>query len=72
MKIAELRALNSQELNQKEKGFKKELFDLNYQRRLGQVEKPSRFRLLRKAIAQILTILKERELEEGTNGRTKS
>ena len=72
MKIAELRALNSQELSQKEKGLKKELFDLNYQRRLGQVEKPSRFRSIHKSIAQILTILKERELEEAKNGTSKT
>ncbi|OGX24432.1 MAG: 50S ribosomal protein L29 [Omnitrophica WOR_2 bacterium RIFCSPHIGHO2_01_FULL_48_9] len=61
MKVKEYRAMSSEELLQKEKIFKKELFDLNYQRRMGQVEKPGRFRNIRKGIARILTILKERE-----------
>ncbi len=63
MKAAELRGLGSEELSQKEKGFKKELFDLNIQRKIGGLEKPSRFRLLKRDIARIFTILKERELE---------
>jgi large subunit ribosomal protein L29 len=63
MKVNTLKELSSQELVQKEKIFKKELFDLNVQRRLGSVEKPSRFRLLKRDIARIFTILRERELE---------
>jgi len=64
MKANELRELGSEELVQKEKGFKKELFDLNYQRKMGNVEKPSRFRVLKRDIARIFTILRERTLEE--------
>ena len=67
MKAQQLRSLSSQELTDKEKGFKKELFDLNFQRKMGQVEKPGRFRSLKKDIARILTILKERE-KDGTKG----
>ena len=67
MKVKELRQLAIEDLKQKEKTLKKELYDLNYQRRLGQVEKPSRFRLIRKDIAQILTIIKERETHGTTN-----
>ena len=63
MKTKELKELSVEELTQKEKGFKKELFDLNYQRKLGTVEKNSRFRLLRRDIARILTIIRERELD---------
>ena len=61
MKIKELRNLSSEELAQKEKNLKKEIFDLNYQRKMGRVEKPARFGSLRRIIARILTILKERE-----------
>ena len=61
MKTQDLRNLSSQELIEKEETFKKELFDLNFQRKMGQVEKPARFRILKKDIARILTILKERE-----------
>ncbi|MCK4882719.1 MAG: 50S ribosomal protein L29 [Candidatus Omnitrophica bacterium] len=64
MKPSELRELSSEELVLKEKAFKKELFDLNFQRKMGSVEKPNRFRMLKRDIARIFTILRERELEE--------
>lgn len=64
MKPSALRELSSEELVQKEKVFKKELFDLNFQRKLGNVEKPDRFRKLKRDIARIFTIIRERELEE--------
>ncbi len=67
MKAKELRDLNNEELLQKEKEFKKELFGLNYQRKLGSVEKPSRFKDLKKSIARIMTIIKEREQEDARN-----
>lgn len=63
MKVKELKDLGSEELLQKEKANKKELFELSCQRKLGVVEKPGRFRELKKDIARIMTILKERELE---------
>lgn len=61
IKIKDLRQLTSEELIQKEKNFKKELFELNGQRQVGAVEKPSRFKMIRRDIARINTILKERE-----------
>ncbi len=60
MKTKEIRALDVEQLNQKEKSLKKELFDLRFQRQMGRVEKPGRFRNLRRDIARILTVLKER------------
>ena len=62
MKVSELRDLGPEELQQKEKEFKKELYELNYQRKMGRVEKPSRFRELKRDIARIMTLLKEREI----------
>ena len=67
MKIKDLRGLSSEELVQKERIFKKELFDLNYQRKLSTVEKPASFRKLKRNIAKIFTILRERELENERN-----
>lgn len=64
MKVSTLRESSSEELVQKEKAFKKELFGLNFQRKIGNVEKPGRFRMLKRDIARVLTILRERELEE--------
>jgi large subunit ribosomal protein L29 len=61
MKVKDIRDLSAEDLAQKEKALKKELFDLNNQKRLGAVEKPSRFKAIRRDIARILTVLKERE-----------
>lgn len=60
MKTKELRELSAEDLAQKEKAFKEELYTLNYQRRFGRVEKPHRFRVLKKDIARIKTLLKEK------------
>lgn len=57
MKIQELRNLSREELLQKEKDLKMELFKLNLQRYAGRVEKPHMFSLLKKDIARINTIL---------------
>ncbi len=64
MKADQLRELSSGELTGKEKDFKKELFDLNFQRKIGNVDKPGRFRVLKRDIARVCTILRERQLEE--------
>lgn len=61
MKIKELRGLSSEELLQKEKALKDELFKLNLQRYGGRVEKPHRFSLIRKDIARINTLLNEKK-----------
>jgi large subunit ribosomal protein L29 len=53
MKVSELRELSSDDLLQKEKTLKKDIFELNQQRELGAVEKPSRFSLIKKDIARI-------------------
>ncbi len=63
MKVKDLRSQNSEDLVQKEKSLKKELSELNYQRKIGRVEKPSRFRQIKREVARIQTILREREME---------
>ena len=57
MKIEELRNLSKEELLQKEKSLKDEIFKLNAQRYSGRVEKPHLFTLIKKDIARIKTIL---------------
>jgi len=57
MKIQELRNLSKEELLQKEKELRTELFKLNLQRYAGRVEKPHMFSLIKKDIARINTIL---------------
>ena len=60
LKTKELRDLTEEELTQKEKAFKKELFELNFQKKYGKVEKPGQFRMLRRDIARIKTVLREK------------
>ena len=63
MKIQEIRALTEKELEEKLPVFERELFDLREQARLGKIEKSSRIGQVRKEIARIKTILREREIE---------
>ena len=60
MKTQELRNLSEEELLQKEKTLKEELFKLNQQRYGGRVEKPHLFSSLKRDIARIQTILNEK------------
>ena len=62
MKMKDFENLNEDELLIKEKQLKKDLFDMESHRQLGRVEKPASFRNLRRDIARILTVLKEREV----------
>ena len=65
MKAKELRNLSKDELLQKEKTLKEELFKLNMQRYGGRVEKPHMFSLIKKDIARIQTILSEKGKKSG-------
>ena len=78
MKIQELRNLSKEELLQKEKDLKNELFKLNLQRYGGRVEKPHMFSLIKKDIARINTILnpvrntkslKKNKISNGVNAK---
>jgi len=61
MKTKELRNLTREELLQKEKSIKEELFKLNMQRYGGRVDKPHMFSLLKRDVARIETILREKK-----------
>ena len=64
MKIEELRKLSTEELQAKIKENKEELFNLRFQQATGNLEKPSRLRDLRKQVARMKTIIRERENEK--------
>ena len=68
MKAKDFRSLSPEDLRQKEKTLKKDLFELRYQRKIGRVERPSMFKLIKKDIARIQTILNERE-NDGNKGQ---
>ena len=61
MKKQDFRALSKEELIQKEKTLKEELFKLNLQRYSGRVEKPHMFSLVKRDIARINTLLNEKK-----------
>jgi len=61
MKIQGLRSLSKEELLQKEKTLKEEIYKLNIQRYSGRVEKPHMFSLIKRDIARIQTILHEKK-----------
>ena len=60
-----LRALSTDELAIKLKEAKEELFNLRFQAATGQLESHGRLTQVRKEIARIYTILRERELGIG-------
>lgn len=63
VKNKELRELSNEDLLKKIKESKEELFNLRFSQATGNLEKPARIRELRKLVARIKTILRERELE---------
>ncbi len=63
VKNKELRELSSEDLLKKIEESKEELFNLRFSQATGNLEKPARIRELRKLVARIKTILRERELE---------
>lgn len=61
MKIKELRDLSTDDIIQKKNDLKQQLYHLNYDRKVGRVEKPHMFNLIKKDIARVETILNERK-----------
>ncbi|MFT4188736.1 MAG: 50S ribosomal protein L29 [Aeromicrobium sp.] len=58
----ELRTLAADELAEKLRDAKEELFNLRFQNATGQLDNTARLRTVRKDIARIYTVLREREL----------
>ncbi len=62
MKITEIREMSVGELDNKLADLKEELFNLRFQMATGQCENPLKVREVRKSIARIKTIQRQREL----------
>ena len=60
----EIRELSNEEILSKIEESKEELFNLRFQQATGSLEKPSRINELRKLVARMKTILRERELQD--------
>ena len=64
MKNKEIRDLTNEQLINKIEEYKEELFNLRSSQATGSLEKPSRIRELRKLVARMKTIVRERELKK--------
>ncbi|NLI12152.1 50S ribosomal protein L29 [Pelotomaculum propionicicum] len=62
MKVKELRELTDAELSKKLNDNKDELFKLRFQMATGQLDNPMKLQEVRRKIARVKTIIREREL----------
>src|SRR5437870_10338987 len=68
MKAEKIRNLTDEELRHQEQEMRDQLFKLKFQMNMGQTESLKKMRGLRKDIARVKTILRERELGIGRDG----
>ena len=70
MKANELRDLSDEELIERMRETRKQLFNLRFQHATGQLDNPRKLRLVRQDIARIMTVQGERErVATGTEGQ---
>lgn len=61
MEAKELRQLTVDELREKHRQYKEELFNLRFQNAVGQLTNSSRIKDVRHTIARVLTVIHEKE-----------
>jgi large subunit ribosomal protein L29 len=61
MKVAEFRDLQVDELRQREKDMDDQLFRLRIQKSIGQLEAAHKLKALRRDLARVKTVLREKE-----------
>ncbi|MBO1910544.1 MULTISPECIES: 50S ribosomal protein L29 [Sporosarcina] len=62
MKAKEIRDLTTAEIEQQVKSLKEELFNLRFQLATGQLENTARIGQVRKSIARMKTVIRQREI----------
>ena len=62
MESKNLRDLTIDELNEKHRQYKEELFNLRFQNAIGQLKNTNRIKDVRKTIARVLTIVREKQM----------
>ena len=62
MKNKEIKSLTNEELENKLKDLKSELFNLRFQLAVNQLENPMRIKEVKKSIARVLTVLREKKV----------
>ncbi|MCD6142435.1 50S ribosomal protein L29 [Candidatus Bipolaricaulota bacterium] len=63
MKAEELREMTLEELEQKEREFKRKLFNLRFQKATGELDNSAEIGKTRRDIARVLTIAREKRGE---------
>ncbi len=64
MKAKDIRNLTTTEIEKEIKEAKEQLFNLRFQLATGQLEETANIRKVKKTIARLKTIVREREIEE--------
>ena len=62
MKVEDIRAKSNEELVQELTSLKEELFKLRFQHSTNQLENPAQIAFVKKDIARVMTVIREREL----------
>jgi large subunit ribosomal protein L29 len=63
MKVSEMRELSQEELQKELNELKSELFKLRFQLVTNQLENPMKLKDVKKSIARIKTVIREREIK---------
>ena len=66
MKFKEISEMSSDELATKKRDLRQESLHLRLQQQSGQLEQPSRLRLLRREVARVETVLTQRAAKAAT------
>jgi large subunit ribosomal protein L29 len=65
VKASQLRDKSVDELRQQETDLRDQIFKLRFQKATGQAENPQRIALVRKELARVLTVLREKSAAAG-------
>ena len=68
MKIKDIKEMTNDELSNKLKDLKTELFNLRFSHASGSLENPLMLKNIKKDIARIKTVIREREIATQVNG----
>ncbi len=66
MKAKEIRVLTDAEAQAKLRDLRQEMFNLRLQQQTARLERPSRIREVRRDMARLETVLRERQLQPAT------
>ncbi len=70
MKIYEIKEMSTEEIKKRVLEDQKNMVDLRFQKELKNLTNTAKLRLVKKDIAMMKTILKEREMQEAKNSKT--